>query len=265
MPLRSAALSIATRSQHWRPFHITAVRGEGSKNHYETLQIPIDASPADVKKSFYKLSKSHHPDLNPSDPHAASRFVAISEAYATLSIPAKRQAYDRSLPSSSPASHRHSQRSGSFSSTSPAGGRPASGLSKRRTQFHGPPPSFYRSGGWGAHSAKRSAAQENRAEKPDLGEGGMGPGQMGWGHGNDVPHFDKEGHFRTHEQIENDKRRHRRGDRDNEAGFGRVEESKESGVLGQFLFITGILSVTGLVTSLIFDRVTRRPVKEVKK
>lgn len=54
MPFRFPALSITAReSQHRRLFSNTAAWREGSKNHYETLQIPIDASPADVKKYFH--------------------------------------------------------------------------------------------------------------------------------------------------------------------------------------------------------------------
>jgi hypothetical protein len=83
---------------------------------------------------------------------------------------------------------------------------------------------------------------------------------MGWGRGNDVPHVDKERHFRTHEQIENEKRIRRRGVRMD--GEARVEESRGSGVLGQFLLLTGVLTATGLVTSFIFERVTGKPMKK---
>ncbi|KAI8238809.1 hypothetical protein K4K53_004363, partial [Colletotrichum sp. SAR 10_77] len=94
-------------------------------NHYETLKVAHDASPAEIKKSFYALSKTHHPDHNPNDPSATRKFHAIAEAYSILGTPAKRSAYDRSLPSSH---HHHGARRGSYhsSSTGPAGGRPAS-------------------------------------------------------------------------------------------------------------------------------------------
>ncbi|GAB7330298.1 hypothetical protein MBLNU13_g01942t1 [Cladosporium sp. NU13] len=130
-------------------------------NHYETLGVPTDASPSDVKKQFYKLSKANHPDLHPNDSSKSKRFVAISEAYSILGSAEKRKTYDRDfLPSTqsySGGDGDFSGHRGSYSSHStPAGGRPASGLSKRRTQFKGPPPSFYRSGGYGAQSEKRS-------------------------------------------------------------------------------------------------------------
>lgn len=89
----------------------------------------------------------------------------ISEAYATLAHPDKRARYDRDV--MRPFLHRnphyhHHPPKGSFhsSSTGPAGGRPASGLSRRRGTYQGPPPSFYRSGGWGAHGSKRRQAHE---------------------------------------------------------------------------------------------------------
>ncbi|KAF1990980.1 hypothetical protein K402DRAFT_304517, partial [Aulographum hederae CBS 113979] len=51
-----------------------------------------------------------HPDLNPTDPTASSRFVQISEAYHILGSPTKKASYDRDLarytfPSSSFSSH----------------------------------------------------------------------------------------------------------------------------------------------------------------
>ena len=160
-------------------------------------------------RQFYKLSKSHHPDLHPDDPEASNRFVRISEAYSTLGSPSKRARYDRDLARSQPSpSH---ARSGSYSSaSSPAGGRPASGLSRRRTQFRGPPPSFYRSGGWGAHGEKRGEAasqashayEAGGASSGAAGAGGTGPGGFSMGDDNDVPHFDRQGHTRTHSEFE---------------------------------------------------------------
>ena len=46
-------------------------------NHYETLGLDHTASAGAIKKQFYNLSKTHHPDLNPNDPTAHTRFVAI--------------------------------------------------------------------------------------------------------------------------------------------------------------------------------------------
>ncbi|EKD13814.1 uncharacterized protein L3040_005568 [Drepanopeziza brunnea f. sp. 'multigermtubi'] len=255
MPSRSILFPRAPRLQ--RLFHTSAAR----HNHYETLQVSPDATPAEVKKSFYSLSKTHHPDRNPDDPGASERFVAISDAYATLSTPAKRQEYDRTLDlhSSSPSSHSNGSHShhrphGSYHSSGPAGGRPASGLSRRRTQFRGPPPSFYRSGGWGEHSAKRKAAHDAYAETATAGEPGMGPGQKAWGHDemNDVPHFDRESHYRTHERHSQRWQR-RKGMEDRQVPAGEVPPS----TLANFLFVGGIIVVGTLVPTFIFERMTR--------
>jgi curved DNA-binding protein CbpA len=215
---------------HARHFHTTHIRKDdhGLPNHYETLDLHTNASAADIKNQFYKLSKAHHPDLHPNDPDASQRFVRISEAYATLGSADKRVRYDRDfLRATSPANR--PARSGSYSSSStPAGGRPASGLSRRRTQFRGPPPSFYRSGGWGEHGEKRAEharkashsreAQGRSASGPQGPDGyggysqtaGTGPGGFASGYDSDVPHFDHRGHYQTHSEIERTRHKARR-------------------------------------------------------
>ncbi|KAI8288094.1 hypothetical protein K4K60_011683 [Colletotrichum sp. SAR11_57] len=218
-------------------------------NHYETLKVAHDASPAEIKKSFYALSKTHHPDHNPNDPSATRKFHAIAEAYSVLGTPAKRSAYDRSLPSSS---HHHGARRGSYhsSSTGPAGGRPASGLSRRRTTFRGPPPSFYRSGGWGEHSAKRRAAHESNTASDATGaepeRPGMGFGQDPYAHKRsaDVRHFDSRGHTQT--QARQDSRRAHRI-MGQEVTVGHQETS-----VGAFLSVAGMMFFAFFVPYMIF-------------
>ncbi|ORY68847.1 DnaJ domain-containing protein, partial [Pseudomassariella vexata] len=223
--------------------------------HYEALKLTPEASAADIKKSFYNLSKHHHPDHNRSDPTASKRFMRISEAYSTLSSPNKRSNYDRDVLGLHSSSH--GRRGGSYSSTTtsnPAGGRPASGLSKRRSTFTGPPPSFYRSGGWGAHSAKRRAAHEEttggggtysaRAEKdPNTRSwstyGGMGPGQDPFGHHDEVPHFDRESHERTGHRTE--QMRAARRTYSNESLY-----KPDRGIAGMFFVIGGVLMLSFL-------------------
>lgn len=65
--------------------------------HYETLGLANDASAAAIKRAYRALARRHHPDAAPGDAGAETRFKAISEAYAILSDPAKRAAYDASL------------------------------------------------------------------------------------------------------------------------------------------------------------------------
>lgn len=198
------------------------------------------------RRQFYSLSKTHHPDLNPNDPQASERFVRISEAYAVLGSPQKRERYDRDVQRAQGLS-RSTAPKGSHSSTStPFGARPASGLSRRRTQFKGPPPSFYRSGGWGAQGSKRQA-QAEASGSAGTGEpigGGFGPGQGQAGF-NDVPHFDHEGHHRTQEQQ--DQRRRRRMDEES------VEFAEGGSVMFQFFLITAVVTSAFLIPT-ILDR-----------
>jgi curved DNA-binding protein len=65
------------------------------RNYYEILGVPKTASADDIKKAYRKLAMQYHPDRNPGDKAAEERFKQISEAYAVLGEPAKRQQYDR--------------------------------------------------------------------------------------------------------------------------------------------------------------------------
>ncbi|KAJ9156079.1 hypothetical protein NKR23_g866 [Pleurostoma richardsiae] len=252
-PIRAAAAAHVLRDGAGvacarRLFHASRLLRDDidSKNHYETLDVHPDASPAEIKKSFYSLSKKHHPDHNRHDPHASRRFMRISEAYGVLSHADKRLKYDRDvLRRHERHGHLyHQHRAGSYHSTGPAGGRPPSGLSKRRGTFTGPPPSFFRSGGWGAHGAKRKAAHEEStggagggttsggAGAEMGGAGGMGPGQDPFGHQEDVPHFDKAGHERTGHWVDQ-RRAARRADG--------TRIGPDIGMASNFFVILGVL------------------------
>lgn len=64
------------------------------KDYYKVLGIAKDASSDDIKKSFRKLARKYHPDVNPGDKKAEEKFKEINEAYEVLSDPDKRKKYD---------------------------------------------------------------------------------------------------------------------------------------------------------------------------
>lgn len=65
------------------------------KDFYKVLDVSKDVSDADLKKTYRKLARKYHPDSNPGDTAAESRFKEISEAYSVLSDPAQRAEYDQ--------------------------------------------------------------------------------------------------------------------------------------------------------------------------
>jgi DnaJ-class molecular chaperone len=65
------------------------------RDYYEVLGVSRNASEADIKKSYRKLARQHHPDRNPGDKQAEARFKEVQEAYDVLSDKNKRTQYDR--------------------------------------------------------------------------------------------------------------------------------------------------------------------------
>ncbi|MBI4672288.1 MAG: molecular chaperone DnaJ [Chloroflexi bacterium] len=65
-----------------------------TRDYYEILGVSRTASPDELKRSFYKLARQYHPDVN-KEPDAAAHFKEINEAYQILSDPDKRAMYDR--------------------------------------------------------------------------------------------------------------------------------------------------------------------------
>ena len=64
------------------------------KDYYEVLGVAKDSSEKDIKGAYRKLAMKYHPDRS-EEPDAEEKFKELSEAYAVLSDPEKRQKYDQ--------------------------------------------------------------------------------------------------------------------------------------------------------------------------
>jgi molecular chaperone DnaJ len=66
-----------------------------TKDYYQVLGVPQNASGAEIKKTYRALAKQYHPDAHPDNADAGERFKEISEAYSILSDPDSRKKYDQ--------------------------------------------------------------------------------------------------------------------------------------------------------------------------
>jgi molecular chaperone DnaJ len=64
------------------------------KDYYKILGVDKSASIKDIKKSYRQLARQYHPDVNPGDKAAETKFKEINEAYEVLKDDDKRKKYD---------------------------------------------------------------------------------------------------------------------------------------------------------------------------
>jgi DnaJ-class molecular chaperone len=67
-----------------------------SDEYYKILEVPKTATLEEIQKSYRKLARKHHPDMNQNDPKGAKeKFQKIQEAYDILGNVEKRKVYDQ--------------------------------------------------------------------------------------------------------------------------------------------------------------------------
>ena len=65
------------------------------KDYYSILGVSRSSTDNDVKKAYRQLARKYHPDVNPGNKAAESRFKEINEAYEVISDEEKRRKYDK--------------------------------------------------------------------------------------------------------------------------------------------------------------------------
>lgn len=69
----------------------------GFPDHYATLGVARDCSPAGIRDAYRRLSKRHHPDANGGSDDSLRRTQELNAAHEVLRDPARRRAYDEDL------------------------------------------------------------------------------------------------------------------------------------------------------------------------
>jgi DnaJ-class molecular chaperone len=66
-----------------------------AEDYYKTLGVARDASATDIQKAYRKLARKYHPDMNPDDKTAKTKFQEVQKAFEVLNDTSKRELYDR--------------------------------------------------------------------------------------------------------------------------------------------------------------------------
>ncbi len=141
-------------------------------DYYETLHVSKGAAQDEIKKSYRRLARKYHPDVNPGDKSAEERFKDVQEAYDVLSDAKKRQVYDQygfysdNIPPGGPGAGRGPQPDMNFDSFDFSdyfqGGGPAGG---RRTSAGGAGPAPAADSGIFFRISSTGAKPRNRRPK----------------------------------------------------------------------------------------------------
>lgn len=135
-----------------------------------------------------------------------------------------------------------------------AGSKPASGLSKRRGVFRGPPPSFYAHGGYGN---RQGPAGGFWAGGGAGGKGGAGAAKdeedpTAFVDRNPLNHFNARGHYRT--QSAEDIRRQSRRSREMNAALNEQYIGSPGDFAMRFVVVCGILLGASVLTGFLWPR-----------
>lgn len=71
---------------------------DGSRDLYDVLGVASSATHEEIRSAFRRLAREHHPDANPNDAAAETRFKRINAAFRVLGDPDKRRAYNDLTP-----------------------------------------------------------------------------------------------------------------------------------------------------------------------
>ncbi len=66
-----------------------------TRDYYEVLSVERTSDAEDIKRAYRRLAMKYHPDRNPDDPEAETKFKELAEAYEVLSDENTRRLYDQ--------------------------------------------------------------------------------------------------------------------------------------------------------------------------